>query len=132
MKAAKREGRHVYIIGNGGSYANAMHIQNDLISAGVRAHTLDPSTLTAIGNDFGYENIFSRWLSVMAEPGDILIALSGSGTSKNIVNAIGIASNIGMQQYLITDYLRSMDMQQSEENQIELGHQWMRELKCAH
>ena len=75
----------VYIIGNGGSYANAVHICNDLISVGIRAFTLDPATLTASANDFGYETVFSRWIAAVGERGDLLIALSGSGNSKNII-----------------------------------------------
>jgi len=128
---AKRNCQRVYLIGNGGSYANAVHIANDLIACGVRAHTLDPASLTAIANDFGYEHVFSRWLSVCAEAGDVLIALSGSGTSKNILEAMATAQELGMVRHLVTDYLRSMDMQQSEEHQINLGHQLMRALKCA-
>ena len=126
---ACRKARRTYIIGNGGSYANAVHICNDLISVGIKAYTLDPATLTAIGNDFGYENVFSRWLVVVAEEGDLLVALSGSGTSKNIVNAIVEAEKIGMETMLVTDYLRTRDMQQSEEDQIAWGHDAMRSLR---
>ena len=126
VKKAKR----TYIIGNGGSYANAVHICNDLISVGIKAYTLDPATLTAIGNDFGYENVFSRWLVVVGQEGDLLVALSGSGTSKNIVNAIVEAEKIGMETMLVTDYLRTRDMQQSEEDQIAWGHDAMRSLRA--
>lgn len=87
--------------------------------------------MTATANDLGYEHIFSRWLHVVGEKGDLLVALSGSGTSKNIVNAIMTAKIIGMDVALITDYLQTMDMQRSEENQLEIGHQVMRELKCG-
>lgn len=126
-----KKARRVYIIGNGGSYANAIHIANDLIGCGVRAHTLDPATLTAIGNDFGYEHVFSRWLSVFAEPGDLLIALSGSGKSPNILNAILIAEKIGMDIERVFG-APSLNMQKAEEHQIWLGHEMMRELKqCA-
>lgn len=125
VKKAKR----TYIIGNGGSYANAVHICNDLLSVGVKAYTLDPATLTAIANDFGYENVFSRWLVTVGEPGDLLVALSGSGTSKNIVNAIVEAEKIGMETMLVTDYLRTRDMQESEEDQLVFGHEAMKCLK---
>lgn len=128
---AIRKSKRVYLIGNGGSYANAVHIANDLICAGVKAYTLDPATLTAIGNDFGYENVFSRWLSTVGERGDLLIALSGSGKSPNILRAIAIADEIGMSYVLVTDYLRSMDMQRSEEHQLQLGHEAMRCLKSS-
>lgn len=121
--------KRVYIVGNGGSYANATHIANDLISCGVKAYTLDPATLTASANDYGYENSFARWISIVGEPGDLLIALSGSGTSKNILKALEVAQNLGMDSHLVTDYLKTRDMQESEEDQIVLGHQLMRELR---
>ena len=126
---AIRKARRVYLIGNGGSYANAVHICNDLLAAGVKAYTLDPATLTASANDYGYENVFSRWIATVGEPGDLLIALSGSGKSANILNAIATADEIGMAYVLVTDYLRDMDMQRSEEYQLELGHEAMRCLK---
>jgi D-sedoheptulose 7-phosphate isomerase len=124
IKAAKR----VYIIGNGGSYANAIHVANDLIACGIRAHTLDPATLTAIGNDYGYENIFSRWLIVFAEKGDLLIALSGSGKSPNILNAIETAEVVGMDIEKVFG-APALGMQEAEEWQIRLGHNLMRALK---
>ena len=126
---ACRKAKHVFIIGNGGSYANAVHICNDLLSVGVKAYTLDPATLTAIANDYAYEVVFARWLAVVGEEGDLLVALSGSGTSKNIVNAIVEAEKIGMETMLVTDYLRTRDMQQSEEDQIAWGHEAMRCLR---
>lgn len=121
-----RAARRVYLVGNGGSYANAMHIANDLISVGVRAYVPDPSTLTAMGNDFGYDKAFSRWLHVMGEAGDLLIALSGSGTSPNVVSAMETAGALGMDAILVTNYLLQMDMQKSEEAQVALGHELRR------
>jgi D-sedoheptulose 7-phosphate isomerase len=126
---ACKKAKRTYIIGNGGSYANAVHICNDLISVGIKAYTLDPATLTAIGNDFGYENVFSRWLAVVGEDGDLLLALSGSGKSKNIINAIVEAEKIGMETMLVTDFLKTRDMQESEEDQISFGHAAMRCLR---
>jgi D-sedoheptulose 7-phosphate isomerase len=126
---ACKKAKRTYIIGNGGSYANAVHICNDLISVGIKAYTLDPATLTAIGNDFGYENVFSRWLAVVGEDGDLLLALSGSGKSKNIINALREAEKIGMETMLVTDFLKTRDMQESEEDQISFGHEAMRCLR---
>lgn len=125
VKKAKR----VFLIGNGGSYANAAHIANDLLGAGIKAFTLDAATLTASANDFGYETVFARWISTVGEAGDLLIALSGSGTSSNILRALEIAKIKGMDTWLITDYLREMDMQESEEAQLFIGHGVMRALK---
>jgi D-sedoheptulose 7-phosphate isomerase len=124
-----RKAGHVYLIGNGGSYANAAHIANDLLSVGIKAFTLDGATLTALANDFGYETVFARWISTVGEAGDLLIALSGSGTSSNIVRAIEIAKIKGMDSVLVTDHLRSMDMQQSEEAQVRMGHELMKALR---
>lgn len=129
MERAIRAAGRVFLIGNGGSYANAMHIANDLIACGVDARTLDPATLTATANDYGYEQIFSRWLHTLGKKDDVLIALSGSGTSKNIVQAIETAKARKMKVFLVTGFLRSMDMQQSEEEQVALGHKLMRLLK---
>lgn len=124
-----RTARHVYIIGNGGSLANASHIANDLLSRRIRAHTIDHAFLTATGNDMGYAHVFARWLSICGEEGDVLIALSGSGTSPNILEAIKVADEIGMKHFLITDYLSNRDMQESEEDQIAIGHELYRRLK---
>lgn len=132
-----RVAKRVYLCGNGGSAANAIHIANDLISCGIKAHALtaDVSTLTAIANDYGYEYVFSRQLFVFGEPGDLLIVLSGSGNSQNIVNALLQAEQIGMNSWAIVGNSKSAaakcarnimvtenDMQISEEAQLVLGH----------
>jgi len=123
-----RAARHVYLVGNGGSAANAMHIANDLIACGIRAHTLDLATLTATANDHGYAFVFSRWINTFGEPGDMLIALSGSGRSPNILHAIEMAQKIGMDVERIFGAPK-LDMQTAEEFQLSIGHDLMRELK---
>ena len=125
VKRAKR----VYIVGNGGSYANAMHMQNDLESAGIRAHTLNPASYSATANDKGHDYVFSRWVILHGEPGDLLIAMSGSGKSQNILNAIQAATIIGMDVHAIFGSERGEDMQQAEEAQISLGHKVMKWLR---
>ena len=125
-----RRAKRVYLVGNGGSYANASHIANDLLSVGVKAYTLDPASLTAAANDHGYAAALARWLRTVGEPGDMLIALSGSGESANILRAVNVATLIGMDAALITWRLQPpMDMQASEEQQLVLGHDWMRRLQ---
>jgi len=126
---AVKKAKRVYIIGNGGSAANAMHICNDLLLCGVKAFTLDPATLTASANDFGYETVFERWIRVVGEPGDLLIALSGSGKSPNILNAIKAAEEIGMDVHREFGYPKGLDMQAAEEMQINLGHGVMKALR---
>ena len=113
----------VFVIGNGGSYANAIHISNDLLACGIAAFTLDPATLTATANDFSYEEVFSRWLNIVGRRKDLLIALSGSGTSRNIIRALEAAANIGMDSHLITHHLKGRTMEESEEDQLVIGHE---------
>ena len=90
LLACIQKAKRVYIIGNGGSAANAIHAANDLVSCGIKAQALtaDVATLTAIANDYGYEYVFSRQLGVLGEEGDLLITFSGSGNSHNIIQAI--------------------------------------------
>ena len=103
----------IYICGNGGSAGNANHIANDLIyGAGksngyglnVEALSSNPSVITCLANDTGYENIFSEQLKAKGKKNDLLIALSGSGNSKNVINAIKIAKKIKMKTFAIVGY----------------------------
>ena len=117
-----RSAKHVFLVGNGGSAANAAHIQNDLIAQGIRAYTIDIATLTAIGNDFSYEDIFARWLEVVGEKGDLLIALSGSGKSPNILKACETAERIGMTVWRAFGVPKGFGMQDAEAAQLAIGH----------
>lgn len=148
LAEAIRQAKRIYLCGNGGSAANAIHIANDLIARGVRAQALtaDVATLTAIANDFGYEQVFARQLEVLGEPGDLLVVLSGSGRSPNILAALKKAREIGMRSIAITGrfglifgppsavefadeaIIDGGDMQAAEEAQVRLGHELYREL----
>ena len=85
----QKAGKSVFLIGNGGSAAVASHITNDLCNMGrVRAGALnDLATLTCYANDYGYEEIYARQIKNVAQPGDVLFAISSSGGSENIVRA---------------------------------------------
>jgi len=94
--AAFKSGNKVMICGNGGSAADAQHLAAEL-SGRFRADrkalaaialTTDTSALTAIGNDLGFEQVFARQVEALARPGDVLIGISTSGTSPNILRAI--------------------------------------------
>ena len=124
-----RKAKRIYIIGNGGSYANAMHICNDLLACGISAFTLDPATMAASANDYGWDSVFERWILTVGHREDLLIALSGSGKSPNILNAIAQADKLGMTVYRIFGRERGEDMQQAEEAQIRIGHELMRALR---
>jgi len=92
------------LAGNGGSAADAQHIAAELVgrygfdrpSIPSLALTTDTSCLTAIGNDYGYDNVFSRQLEGMGQEGDIFIGISTSGNSKNIINAFVSAKKKGI------------------------------------
>lgn len=93
---AYKNGKKVLTAGNGGSAGDAQHIAGELVSKfffdrpGLSAFSLatDTSILTAIGNDYGYEKSFSRQIQANANEGDVFIAISTSGNSENIVNAL--------------------------------------------
>lgn len=86
---------HLYVIGNGGSAAIASHAVIDFLNVGkISAHTLhDAATLTCMANDYGYENVFSNIVKHTLKPKDMLIAISSSGQSKNIIAAVETAKN---------------------------------------
>ncbi len=98
-----RDGRSVYTLGNGGSAADAQHIAAELLgrfkldrqALPALALTTDTSTLTAIANDLGYERIFARQLEGLLQPGDVVWALSTSGTSPNVLAAARLANERG-------------------------------------
>tara|TARA_B100000674_G_C37910188_1_gene948196 strand:- start:398 stop:1027 length:630 start_codon:yes stop_codon:yes gene_type:complete len=156
------DGRNVYICGNGGSAANAIHIANDLhygIGAcgpgtkipGLRIEALPANTgiITCLANDTGYENIYAHQLNVKGRQGDILIALTGSGNSPNIIKALKTANDIGLKTYAILAFdggkckdlaqtpvhFEINDMQIAEDAQLIVGHlcmQWLNSHKPSH
>lgn len=89
MQATHDAGGKLMFVGNGGSAAIASHMANDFTkNGGLRALTfLDGAALTCLGNDLGYENVFAKPIAMFAEPGDLLVAISSSGNSANILNA---------------------------------------------
>ncbi|MCB1158137.1 MAG: D-sedoheptulose 7-phosphate isomerase [Leptospiraceae bacterium] len=103
IEVYKQKGK-ILIAGNGGSAADSQHIAGELISRfyfdrpGLAAIALntDSSTLTAIGNDYGYEHVFARQIEANGNSGDIFIGISTSGNSKNIIRALSIAREKGL------------------------------------
>ncbi len=144
-------GRQVFFCGNGGSAGNAIHLANDFLygiakrtGAGLRVHALsaNPAVITCLANDVGYEKIFSEQLAVLGRTGDLLIALSGSGNSANIVRVIEQAAAMHIKTCAILGYdggrckaLANIaihfpvdDMQIAEDLQLIVGHmlmQWL-------
>ena len=145
------ENRQVFVCGNGGSGANAIHIANDFLygitkrlGAGLRckALTANSSVITCLANDENYSEIFAYQIAVEADPGDVLLVLSGSGNSQNILRAIEVADEKGLSTFAILgfdggkakDMVKTSihapvnDMQVSEDIQMIIAHiisQWM-------
>src|ERR671931_101646 len=97
-----RNGQQVFTLGNGGSASTASHMAADLAKNTIRANMRrfrvlslndNHALLTALANDLGYENVFSEQLKNLIRPGDLLIAISASGNSPNVVNAIRYAQS---------------------------------------
>ncbi|MBD5164542.1 D-sedoheptulose 7-phosphate isomerase [Helicobacter sp.] len=100
-----KNGGKILLCGNGGSAADSQHIAAELTGRYKKerkglcaiALTTDTSALTAIGNDYGYDSVFSRQVEALAKSGDLLLGISTSGNSKNVLNALKVAREIGCQ-----------------------------------
>lgn len=142
-------GRQVFFCGNGGSAGNAIHLANDFLygiakrtGAGLKVQALsaNPAVMTCLANDVGYDHIFSEQLAVLAEAGDLLIVLSGSGNSPNIVRVLEQASSMKVKSFAILGYTGGKcksvadvsihfpvdDMQIAEDMQLVVGHMLMK------
>jgi len=145
------EGRRVFLCGNGGSAGNAIHLANDFIygiakktGGGLKAISLSDNSavITCLANDVGYDYIFSEQLAVQAEEKDLLIVLSGSGNSSNIIHVVEQAKKMQVKSFAILGYNGGKckgivdvpihfsvdDMQIAEDLQIIVGHmlmQWL-------
>lgn len=102
----KREGTQIFFIGNGGSSAIASHMTADFMkNGGMKTYSLyDNAVTTCMGNDYGYEYVFSRPLEFLGQEGDLLVAVSSSGNSQNIVNAINVAEAKQMEIITFTGF----------------------------
>ena len=144
MISVYKGGNKVLLAGNGGSASDAQHIAGELVSKfyfdrpGLAAISLvtDTSVLTAIGNDLGYENIFSRQIAANGTKGDMFIGISTSGNSENIIQAlkecrnnniitVGFSGNDGGKMKELCDYcicVPSIETPRIQENHIMIGH----------
>lgn len=130
VKAIKNA-NFVYIIGNGGSASTATHFANDLVKiCGVKAVSLcsNEALMTAYANDTGYENVYTGQLKVFFQPNDLLITISGSGTSKNIVNAINYVGKKNVFSFPTMEE-KKCDMLKIEDIHLQLSHRITRHLK---
>lgn len=151
MRIAWVGGNQVFFCGNGGSAGNAVHLANDYIygvakrtGGGIRAVSLsaNPAVMTCLANDVGYDHIFSEQLAVLANKGDLLVVLSGSGNSANILRVLTLAKVMDIKSFAILGYSGGKakeiadvaihfpvdDMQIAEDMQLVVGHmlmQWL-------
>jgi len=101
---AVRGGHKIVFLGNGGSAADSQHLAAELAvrykrnrkAIAALALTTDTSTLTAVGNDFGFEELFARQVEALCRPGDVVIAISTSGNSENVIRALNTAREMGV------------------------------------
>ncbi len=149
IQVAWSANKTIYFCGNGGSAGNAIHLANDLIygagknnGKGIRAEALsaNAAVLTCLANDLGYDHIYSEQLRVKANPGDVLIILSGSGNSPNVVKALETGNHLGMNTFAILGFTGGrckeiaktsihfdiQDMQIAEDLQLIVGHLCMK------
>ena len=128
LVAAMKNGNKVLSCGNGGSAADAQHFSSELLnrfhhdrpSLPAIALTTDASTVTSIANDYAYDQIFSRQLSSLGQAGDILLAISTSGNSANIVEAIKTAHERGLRVIAMTGNQGGKMAQLLGDNDVEL------------
>src|SRR5579863_6552322 len=112
LQDARARGAAIFFIGNGGSAATASHFANDIaigtyaVKPPFRAISLcdNLATITAIANDFGYDQVFVRQLQVVARPGDVLVAISASGNSPNLLRALEYAGDHGIRTVALTAF----------------------------
>lgn len=124
----------VYIVGNGGSAAIASHAAIDFINMDkMRAISmLDPAVTTCISNDYGYEYVYSKQLAQFIKKEDVLIAISSSGKSQNIINAVATAESVGAKTITLSGFSENNPLRQAGDyniwlnsnnyGQVEIGH----------
>ena len=109
MVSALNNGNKIFTCGNGGSMGDAMHFAEELTGRfrenrkGMAAIAIsDPTHITCVGNDYGFDYIFSRYVEAVGKPGDVLLAISTSGNSANVLNALKVAQQMGMKVVALT------------------------------
>ena len=151
MRKVWAAGHQCFLCGNGGSAGNAIHLANDFlygiggsVRTGMKVEALpaNSAVTSCLANDVGYEHIFSIQLEAKASKNDLLIALTGSGKSENIINVLEVARKLGLTTCAITGlsggkcremadlsiHFPDADMQLAEDLQLIVGHmcmQWL-------
>ncbi len=154
MVRSLQSGGKVLLMGNGGSAADAQHIAAELVvryqknrkALPAIALTTDSSILTATGNDFSFEEIFSRQVEALAQPGDLVVGISTSGNSSNVVRALQAARDRGADTIGLTGQsggaisevaeqtiqVPSTVTARVQEAHILIGHYWCQQVEAAY
>ena len=115
-------GNKLLLAGNGGSSAQASHFSEELITNGISAIALnDPQVITALANDFSYEEVFTRYIIALGNVGDLLITFTTSGKSKNLLHAAKTAQNIGL-EVLEWPHKKGKTTEERQNNQLKEMH----------
>jgi D-sedoheptulose 7-phosphate isomerase len=113
LKEARSQGRRIFTFGNGGSSATASHFVNDMVKSVVHPHqprykvfclSDNVPVMTAYANDVSYDSVFAEPLAALAEPGDVALAISGSGNSPNVLRAMAVACELGLKRIGLTGF----------------------------
>lgn len=110
----KKNETHVFFIGNGGSSAIASHMTADFMkNGGMKTYSLyDNAVITCMGNDYGYASIFSKPMEFLAKEGDLVVAISCSGNSPNIISAVEVAKKKGVSVITLTGFQPNNQLRQ--------------------
>ncbi len=137
LEDLRAAGGSMYLVGNGGSAGVAAHAVTDFLNVGkLRAMTLhEPSLITCMANDYGYEFAFARVLGTLASPGDLLVAISSSGQSANIRNAAAEMRKLGGGTVTLSGFKRDNPLRalgdlnvwldSTDYGMVEIGHQFV-------
>jgi D-sedoheptulose 7-phosphate isomerase len=145
MRQALDAGGKIVLFGNGGSAADAQHIAAELVGRFKKernplaaiALTTDTSILTAVANDYGYEEVFTRQVQALVNDKDVVIGISTSGYSSNVLNGLAAAKSLGAETYLLTGnqtrdqyYYTRLSVPSSDTPRIQEAHILIGHLLC--
>jgi len=110
MEDSIKEGNKIITAGNGGSAADAQHFSGEIVGRFLKERgalasvsiCVDPCVMTAIGNDYGYNNVFARQIEGIGRSGDVFLAISTSGNSQNIIDAVNVCKQKGIKTVLLS------------------------------
>lgn len=128
------EVNNIFFLGNGGSMAICSHMMEDYAKiAGFRTFAFsDPALISCFANDYGYENALAEWLKIYLQPKDLLVAISSSGNSKNILNAVDYANSIGSKVISLSGFKNDNALKSRGNLNFHLGIENYGVVECFH